>query len=466
MRNPFSAGSWVSGPDFFGRESIISGLLSSNEKCDWVIAQRRMGKTSLLRKLEEQFNSGLNEGLAVFWDIQGSYDADGLLESLEDALEDSFDLFPDHWGKMSPQEFKGLPPHQVIKSLARKLRQDDKKMTLLIDEAEEFITLTQKTPESLSRLRKTFHTCPNLHTIICSTPRLEKLLQMTQIDTSPFLHGFHSHFLGGFTRQETQDLLKNGHIESEIADEVFQLAFGNPYQTQLFAKFFFEYNDYQETINFLHSNPSLAQVHEVNLGLLTEEEKLFLLNMSSPDAVLPKNNTESMMAHKLTLIGYLKFYDQKYSIASQFFGKWLTGYFNLNIDKHPHNEQDFNLASAPKSLVKFNILSLYRYLLQQCQEGYRVPANPELFKISGMDKKIYPIKDLLVLEENPDHTSQAWQVAATDLIALIANTINLDEDWSCFRLKELIQNITNCEESALIDLMLLIREESCLDEIV
>jgi len=88
-RNPFSAGRWVSGAQFFGRKSLIKNILEANEPCDWVIGKRRVGKTSLLRQLENLVMNNQDDAFALYWDIQGSYDTKGLYDSLYDALEDS-----------------------------------------------------------------------------------------------------------------------------------------------------------------------------------------------------------------------------------------------------------------------------------------------------------------------------------------------------------------------------------------
>ena len=52
MRNPYVAGYWVSGDHFYGRERLIDELLHGFERCFWIIGNRRIGKTSLLKQLE------------------------------------------------------------------------------------------------------------------------------------------------------------------------------------------------------------------------------------------------------------------------------------------------------------------------------------------------------------------------------------------------------------------------------
>ena len=52
MRNPFIAGSWVRGDNFFGRSAILREILEGERHAIWVVGARRLGKTSLLKELE------------------------------------------------------------------------------------------------------------------------------------------------------------------------------------------------------------------------------------------------------------------------------------------------------------------------------------------------------------------------------------------------------------------------------
>ncbi|HCM77858.1 MAG TPA: hypothetical protein DIS90_15850, partial [Cytophagales bacterium] len=68
MRNPYIVGPWVSGTNFYGREAIIEDLLDENHKCIYLIGNRRIGKTSLLHKIEEEVQK-ISE-IPIFLDLQ------------------------------------------------------------------------------------------------------------------------------------------------------------------------------------------------------------------------------------------------------------------------------------------------------------------------------------------------------------------------------------------------------------
>lgn len=468
MRNPFSAGSWVSGPNFFGRSDLIEEILTSNEKCDWIVAQRRMGKTSLLRKLEEQLNKSPQGDLGLFWDIQGAYDQDGFMESLEDAILDSQDLFGVCWEEVVELPTRSSSPHQVIKNLCRQLRAHNRRLVLLMDEAEEFISLTERTPETLSRLRKTFHSTPNLHTIICSTPRLEVLSSIPQIETSPFLHGFHARFLGNLKEFECVDLLKTGQIPETEARDIFELTSGNPFQTQLFAKYLFENRDFNETIRLLETNPSLAQVHEVNLGLLKQDESLFLFKVCNNSSFEPQNDDETRLAKKLEQLSYLHRPKDHWETASSFFAQWLKAFYSQKMENHPQAEEDVTLETASIPCIKDNLIRLYRFFLQHFEAGNQVNYRESSFKISSQDGKVYPVKGTYRLEPIPEQGtskvhSTSWQNAAKETLELASRWLDGDSSWSWFRFKELVTKFPEGEESMLVDTLMLMREEAKLD---
>ena len=90
MRNPFIAGSWVRGDNFFGRTQLLRDILDGSRDSLWVIGARRMGKTSLLKEIEARTQASKETPyLALYWDLQGSADARGLADGLIASVEDN-----------------------------------------------------------------------------------------------------------------------------------------------------------------------------------------------------------------------------------------------------------------------------------------------------------------------------------------------------------------------------------------
>lgn len=51
-RNPYRVGSWVIGADFYNREGLLQEILAGSADSLWIIGNRRVGKTSLLKEAE------------------------------------------------------------------------------------------------------------------------------------------------------------------------------------------------------------------------------------------------------------------------------------------------------------------------------------------------------------------------------------------------------------------------------
>ena len=70
MRNPYVTGAYVVGRKHYGRREMADYLLHGDSRAYWVVGNRRIGKTSLLRQLELLALSQ-NRIVPLFWDMQG-----------------------------------------------------------------------------------------------------------------------------------------------------------------------------------------------------------------------------------------------------------------------------------------------------------------------------------------------------------------------------------------------------------
>ena len=463
MRNPFSAGRWVCGDQFFGRENLIRSLLEGNETCDWIIGKRRVGKTSLLRQLERGLNDESPTTFGLYWDIQGSFDSSGLLDSLIDAIEDNQDLFEDAWENLDidPDAADSCP--QLLKRLARSLQKEKRKFYLLIDEAEELINIGAKDPSLLKKLRRFFQSSQNTHTIITSTPRLEQLYSTMETETSPFLHGFTVSFLGHLTREEGDRLLARGFDRAEEREKLFRLTDGNPFETQLLAKHYFENPSLDAVLAHLESNPMLNQTIEVNLDLLRQDERAMLSRLhQNPQE---QDSCDKSIISKLLHMGYLRqAQPDRLEVGSWFQARYLGLTPNEEPESEPVAEQDSPLFEQKQAVVLSHILELYRALLDACQQGKQPDLEaPEAIVYSAASQSI-------TLVDKPEHfktlevAQRPWVQAVQTLTAHLDYHLGEIESWPYFRMKEMLNNdVQQYTEKDFIDLMLLIAEEAALE---
>jgi len=465
-RNPFSAGRWVSGDQFFGRDALIGALLQTDEPCNWVIGKRRMGKTSLLRELERRVNTDSSDRLALFWDIQGSFDTRGLFDSLYDAIEDSRDSYPEIWEAFELALEEDGDTARLLKQLARTVNRVGRRLLLLIDETEELMTVGKGDPGLLSKLRRFMQTNRNTRTIMVSSPRLERLGRSVETMTSPFLHGFYAHYLGNFEPEETRRLLRGGIEEADVVERILDACRGNPFETQLTAKHYFEERDLDQTMLQLETNPTLAQTIEVNINLLEDDERELLEAVHLGPA--PFQDFEKAITSKLYRMGYLlEREDGGYAISSYFMKKWLAGHLlggrNGGTARIENGSGGLQIdLERPSSLLR-QVVSIYRAILELGQGGRRIRREDGRLVVGsaggplGLDPSSLDLEPLVA-------GTPPWWAAVEDVTALLAEHVSRDETWSVFRLHQMTEKGPgHYAEKEFLDLMMLIAEEANLD---
>ncbi|MCB1049626.1 MAG: hypothetical protein KDC71_03425 [Acidobacteria bacterium] len=223
----------VRGQDFFGRQSILKEIQKRVGRPTWVLGNRRVGKSSLLRQIEWLCDQKHWAGIhALYWDFQGAGSSEGLKESLLECLEsksqilDAFDLDIDDLEKYSFPE--------LLTKIRRRFKGKGQ-FVFLIDEVEELVDISQREPQTLGALRK-IQEPGSLSLIITGSRRLMELDESGAL-TSPLLPDFLPPLLlGPFQETETQQMLAAGKIPQETAHQIHQLTFGNPHLTNHLAE--------------------------------------------------------------------------------------------------------------------------------------------------------------------------------------------------------------------------------------
>ena len=189
MRNPFIAGSWVGPETSSAAATSLRDVLEGERDSLWVVGARRLGKTSLLKELEYRVQESRETPFAaLYWDLQGSADARGLADNLLGSVEDSESFR--RASDVSVESLEGLPVADMLTTLIRRTVRSGWRLLLLVDEAEEFLTVARTDAGVLPRLRRVFQKGPEVRTVLTSTKRLARIDERTDIATSPFLQGF------------------------------------------------------------------------------------------------------------------------------------------------------------------------------------------------------------------------------------------------------------------------------------
>jgi len=326
MRNPYTVGRWLRGPDHYGREQLLEYLMNAEDPAIWVVGTRRMGKTSLLRQLEWLLTTQENANfIPLFWDLQGSETKDDFDYELFLAVEDEMARFEAFGVDVSA--LYNRDAIQILRTLQRALKARGKQLLLLIDEAEAWISLAKNDYQALARLRKAFQS-GGMRTIMTSTKLLMQLNDLTRNWlTSPFLFGFSLVHLWSLEPEASVSLVlqEQSHtpvsVERERINEVLRHSHRHPYLVQTLCYRLFEEKQGRGSLREireedLRADHLLAGFFEVDFKCLAPTERHLLMTVArqggiSEEELVAKTDNESidqisMYVHSMNNLGYLQ----------------------------------------------------------------------------------------------------------------------------------------------------------------
>lgn len=331
-RNPFIAGSWVRGENFFGRGDVLREVLEGERNALWVVGARRIGKTSLLKELESRAQASPQSAFApLYWDIQGSADARGLADSFLESVEDS-ESFRRATG-VGSEDLEGLSVHEMLATTVRKAVRSGWRLLLLLEEAEELLTLARSDAALVARLRRVFQKGPEVRTVITSTRRLARIDELVDFATSPFLHGFTPPlYLTPLEPEEARALLARGRFGDEAVAEIVARTGAHPFLVQLLASRLFENHDLALTLEQLAADEMVANFFSVDHQTLEPAERTLLEEAArlgpasraelSQASRLGEDACEPVL-YGLRMMGYLGLDGGRYRVGNWFFERWL-----------------------------------------------------------------------------------------------------------------------------------------------
>jgi hypothetical protein len=221
-RNPYIVGAYVTAREHYGREEVIEALLEGGARAHWIVGNRRVGKTSLLRQLELL---AVRRGRLVplYWDMQGCASYAELGGTLAEAVADHADRFaPLGLGPALADERDALT---LLAHLRRLATRAGREMLLLCDETEALIDICGREPVAMQRLHRALTGGAGLRTVMGSTREIYRLYDVCRDwPTSPFLAGFDmSITLGSLSPSDAKNLIlqtqapRGGRIKAAAA---------------------------------------------------------------------------------------------------------------------------------------------------------------------------------------------------------------------------------------------------------
>jgi hypothetical protein len=331
-RNPFIAGSWVRGEDFFGRGELVREVLEGERHSLWVLGGRRLGKTSLLKELEYRvLQSKETPFTPLYWDLQGSGDARGLAEGLVSSVEDSEPFR--RATAVSADDLESLSVADILTTLIRRTVRSGWRLLLLMDEPEELLTVARVDPGVLPRLRRVLQKGPDVRAVMTSTKRLLRIDERTDFATSPYMLGFTPPlYLTPLKPDEAKELLAPGRFSTEEVAMVVERTACHPFLLQLIASRLFESRDIAATLDQVAADEMVANFFSVDFQTLDAEERASLEEVSKEGSRTRgdvaralgrgEDSVESLL-FGLEKMGYLAAEDGRYRVGNWFFDRWL-----------------------------------------------------------------------------------------------------------------------------------------------
>ncbi len=180
---------------FVGREDLVERILNTRKAC-FIFGARRIGKTSLLRRLENKFQE---RGVPAFYiSIQGMTDSDKVKRKLGNAFRrNEFNV-----------DQALLDAHSFLDFLEELDIAVARPIVVLMDEAEEIESLEKNEPGFMDKLRNIVETSGNIRFILTASPHFLRVASGAACTCSAFLSAFHTDILPVMTRGESSELMQ------------------------------------------------------------------------------------------------------------------------------------------------------------------------------------------------------------------------------------------------------------------
>jgi hypothetical protein len=342
VRNPYITGPYVTERRHYGRKELLDYLLHGENQACWVVGNRRIGKTSLLRQLEL---TALAEGRQVplFWDMQGSDDYARLGQYLSDAANEHCDRL-EPLG-VSAAALNEEDPAVLLTTLRRAAHRAGRELLLLCDETEVLIKIARDAPDAMQRLHRAMTAGAGLRMVATSTQAIYELHDVCEAwPTSPFLAGFDmSQALSSLTQHSARALIcQSQHAEPvqvapEVIDAICDCTNNHPYLIQLLCSRLFQEGGWLRplTEDDLVVDPVLKGFFNVDYRSLTPADRRILgavhaaqvIDEATLVALAGGDNTAELhrRVHNLERLGYLRRIYGQFAIGNQFLANWLAG---------------------------------------------------------------------------------------------------------------------------------------------
>jgi hypothetical protein len=372
MRNPFITGPYVLGRSHYGRSDLLDRLLHGESHAYWVIGNRRIGKTSLLRQLESLALTD-ERLLPIFWDMQGCDSIETLGSYLADAVQERKDeLLTLGLPEEVAREENALT---LLPALRRTVTRAGHELLLLCDETEVLLNIAVEEPELAQRLHHELTYGVGQRVVAVSTRTIYQMHEVCRSwPTSPFLSGFDmSQMLGSLDAASALALVAQAQaneqvqVAPDVSAAVCELTNCHPYLLQLLCARLFQPDGTLRPVDDtdLAVDPLLGGFFQNDLSALSDFEQRIVSSIferGSVDEAALAGSLDEAPTHlaqplsELVRLGYLRRADDAWSIGNRFLVNWLAA------ERLKASPQDLRVDSEPEQMRRQEVAALIEQL--------------------------------------------------------------------------------------------------------
>jgi hypothetical protein len=396
LKNPYRPGRYVTGLQFYGRQGILHALEHGDYRGAYIIGTRQMGKTSLLREMERQLP-------AFYVDVSYmGHDLSRWAKHLQRSVgrkRPTYNWLPD--AATAAPGFLDL-----LEQVAHAAEDNKQKVWLLLDEAEDLMSMEEAQPGFLARLRGATEMLPALRLTLAGYRSLLELREAIPPHyLSPLLGAFISFVLPPLSAAEAtalicqEKMLPSVQVEEAVVKQILAEADGHPFLLQRLCNALWKVGMLRplDEIILHRISADAENVFPADFELLSDVEQQVLLGLSQQkeatfaeiETILTdKSYHLSKSLQDLVDLGFLYRTSTGYAISSQVLARWLASLKNSGempspisdpvvIELHSADKQEKQL----EELLRIHRDNLHHYEKIKAQCGFDVP----LHVISGLE---------------------------------------------------------------------------------
>jgi DNA-binding Lrp family transcriptional regulator len=318
---------------------MLEYLLHGSSPAYWVVGNRLVGKTSLLRQLEFVSRAG-HRFIPVWWDMQGCDSFKHLGSYLADAVAESGEAF--HALGLAPGSLAHDDPLVLLPRLRRGAHKANQEVLLLCDETEALVKIAEGAPRSMQRLRAELTAGNGMRVVAVSTQGIYQLYDVCRDwPTSLFLAGFDmSQTLGSLSPPDARRLVLQAQevdpvrAAPEVIEAICAYTNNHPYLLQLLCSRLFQPDGHlrMPVKDDLRIDPNLRGLLATDFRLLVLADRRLVLavyhaQMADEGALAEKLGLSPaelhQRVHNLECLGYLRRVGGRVALGNQFLANWL-----------------------------------------------------------------------------------------------------------------------------------------------